>query len=224
MCRSLLALLFCVGTPVSATEVAVDVGHYLGAPGVTSASGVPEFEFNKALAFEVREVLQAAGVRVRMIGEQGDFADLYARTRAARGVDLFVSIHHDSVQERYLPVAHEFAGFSLFVSRINPQVAKSVVCASAIGAALREAGFIPSLYHADPVRGEDRPFADAANGVHYFDNLAVAKTASMPALLVEAGVIVNREEEARLSDPATRRRIAQAIGFGVKTCLGREER
>ena len=216
--------MFCAATPVAATEVAVDVGHYAGAPGVISASGVPEFEFNKALAFEVREVLQAAGVRVRMIGEQGDFADLYARTRAARGVDLFVSIHHDSVQERYLPVAHEFAGFSLFVSRINPQVAKSVVCASAIGAALREAGFIPSLYHADPVRGEDRPFADAANGVHYFDNLAVAKTASMPALLVEAGVIVNREEEARLSDPATRRRIAQAIGVGVQMCLGRGER
>lgn len=217
----LLALVFCAAAPAGAAEVAVDVGHHLGAPGVISASGVPEFEFNRRLAFDVRDVLQAGGLRVRMIGERGDFADLHARTRAALGADLFVSIHHDSVQARYLPRAAEFAGFSLFVSRLNRQLAKSLACASAIGAALRAAGFTPSLYHADPVRGEDRPFADAANGVHYFDNLAVAKTAAMPALLVEAGVIVNRQEEAHLSEPATRLRIAQAIGSGAQACLAK---
>ena len=215
----LRASLCIVAFDAGAAEVAVDVGHFLGKPGVISASGVPEFEYNKALAEKVRESLEAAGMRVRMIGEKGDFAALDARPRAAIGADLFVSIHHDSVQERYLPVAHEFAGFSLFVSRRSPYVARSLACASAIGAALRQAGFTPSRYHADPLRGEGRPFADEANGVHYFDNLAVARTAVLPALLLEAGVIVNRQEEALLGEPAVRERIARAVASGVQACL-----
>ena len=113
----------------------------------------------------------------------------------------------------------ELAGFSLFVSRHNPQRAKSLACASAIGAELRAAGFTPSRYHADPVIGENRPFADEANGVHYYDNLGVGKTATMPSVLVEAGVIVNRQEEKRMLDPAVRARIARAIAQGVAACL-----
>jgi N-acetylmuramoyl-L-alanine amidase len=67
--------------------------------------------------------------------------------------------------------------------------------------------------------GENRPFADEANGVHYFDNLAVLKTASTPALLFEAGVIVNREEELRMRDPAVRKRIVESIVAGAGACL-----
>ena len=197
----------------------MDVGHYHEQPGVISASGRPEFEYNLELAMEVRNVLLAAGQDVRMIGERGDYAELHHRTRDARGTNLLVSIHHDSVQERLLPQADRFAGFSLFISRSNPEVGKSLACASAIGARLRAAGFVPSRYHADPVLGEDRPFADETNGVHYYDNLAVARTATMPSVLVEAGVIVNREEDLRMRDPAVRGAIARAIGAGVLACL-----
>lgn len=211
----------CGAAPAAAfaAEVAVDVGHYLDKPGVISVTGVPEFEYNKALAFRVREALESAGLKVRMIGERGDFVELASRPRAAMGADLFVSIHHDSVQERYLPVAGRFAGFSLFVSRLNPKVKESLACASAIGAEMRRAGFTPSRYHADPVLGESRPFADEPNGVHYFDNLAVARTAALPALLFEAGVIVNPEEEARVSRPEVRAAMAGAIAQGVSRCL-----
>jgi N-acetylmuramoyl-L-alanine amidase len=41
----------------------------------------------------------------------------------------------------------------------------------------------------------------------------------MPALLVEAGVLVNRQEEARLAEPQVRARIAGAIAQGVEQCL-----
>lgn len=195
------------------------MGHYNEKPGVISASGRPEFEYNRDLATEVRDVLLRAGHQVRMIGERGDYVELHHRTRDARGTNLFVSIHHDSVKERLLPQADRFAGFSLFISRENPELQKSLACASAIGERLRAAGFIPSRYHADPVLGEDRPFADEANGVHYYDHLAVARTAKMPSVLVEAGVIVNREEDKRMRDPAVRKAIAHAIGEGVQRCL-----
>jgi N-acetylmuramoyl-L-alanine amidase len=186
---------------------------------VISASGRPEFDYNLDLAMEVRDVLLRGGHQVRMIGERGDYAELHHRTRDARGTNLFISIHHDSVKERLLPQADQFAGFSLFISRENPQLNKSLACASAIGARLRAAGFVASRYHADPVLGEDRPFADELNGVHYYDHLAVGRTATMPSVLVEAGVIVNREEDKRMRDPAVRSAIAHAIGEGAASCL-----
>ena len=201
-------------------EVAVDVGHYAAEPGVISASGVPEFEFNLALALDVKAELEKLQIKVRMIGERGDYAVLLERTRAARGADLFVSIHHDSVKEHLLPEADRFSGFSLFISKANPKLEKSLACASAIGARLRGAGFAPSRYHADAALGESRPFADEANGVHYYDNLAVARSAAMASVLVEAGVIVNREEDRRMLDPAVRRSIAAAVAGGVRDCLG----
>jgi N-acetylmuramoyl-L-alanine amidase len=212
-----------LGFSVVAKEVAVDVGHHAADPGVISASGVPEFEFNLALALDVKTELEKLQVNVRLIGERGDYAVLHHRTRDAQGVQLFVSIHHDSVRERLLPQADRFAGFSLFISRQNPKPEKSLACASAIGAKLKGAGFTSSRYHADPVLGEARPFADEANGVHYYDNLAVARRAAMASVLVEAGVIVNREEERRMRDPEVRRRIAAAVAAGIRECLAKEQ-
>ena len=197
----------------------MDVGHYRDRPGVISASGRPEFDFNLELALQVANELLKRGLKVRMIGERGDYAELHHRTRDARGADLFLSIHHDSVQERYLPVAQRFAGFSLFASRRNPRAQEALRCASAIGSQLRAAGLTPSRYHADPVLGENRPFADEANGVHWFDNLAVGHTAAMASVLVEAGVIVNPEEEARMRDPAVQAAIASAVAEGAARCL-----
>jgi N-acetylmuramoyl-L-alanine amidase len=186
---------------------------------VISASGRPEFDYNKDLALLVGDFLAGEKFAVRLIGEKGDYAVLHHRTRAAAGADLFISIHHDSVKQRLLPLAGRFAGFSLFVSRLNPQLERSLACASAIGREMRAAGFVPSRYHADPVLGENRPFADEENGVHFYDNLAVGKTARMAAVLVEAGVIVNPKEEAKLREPAVQRRAARAIARGVKACL-----
>ena len=216
--RALLAFAFVAGA-AGAQEVALDVGHYLAEPGVISASGRPEFEYNLDLALEVRAALERAGLRVRMIGERGDYVLLHQRTRDAAGTALFLSIHHDSVREALLPQADRFAGYSLFVSRANPLMPQALACASAVGAKMRAAGFVPSRYHADPVLGENRPFADEANGVHYYDNLAVGKAAALASVLFEAGVIVNRAEEARMRDPEVRARIAAAVAAGVQACL-----
>jgi N-acetylmuramoyl-L-alanine amidase len=57
--------------------------------------------------------------------------------------------------------------------------------------------------------------------VHYYENLAVARTATMPSVLIEAGVIVNREEERRMRDPGVRARIGAAVAAGAEACLAR---
>ena len=213
-----------------AASIAVDVGHYLAKPGVISARGVTEFEYNLRLAREVAGALRRAGHETVLIGDDGLAENLGARAPRANGMDLLISIHHDSVQPRFLSswefggetllYSDHFSGYSLFVSRLNGHAGASLKCASAIGAALGGTGFTPSRYHADPIAGENRPFADEANGVHYFDNLAVLKTAGVPALLFEAGVIVNRDEELRMRDPAVRNRIADAIVAAVENCVG----
>jgi N-acetylmuramoyl-L-alanine amidase len=212
-----------------AASIAIDVGHYYGEPGVISARGIPELDYNLRLAREVSESLRRAGHKTLLIGDDGLAMNLGSRAPRAAGMDLFISIHHDSVQPRFLSswdidgetllYSDRFSGFSLFVSRLNSRTEASLKCASAIGAALRGAGFTPSRYHADPIVGENRPFADEANGVHYFDNLAVLKTAHIPALLFEAGVIVNRDEELRMRDPAVRQRIVDSLVAGVGACL-----
>ena len=224
------ALLFLIlVTPVRAATVAVDVGHFNAEPGTISARGRPEFEFNRDLALEIRAALAERGQTPMMIGADGGMAHLSRRTAAAGGADLLLSVHHDSTQPQFFlswndggtdrSYSDRYAGFSLFVSRRNGDVAASLGCASAIGAALRAAGFAPSLYHAEPIPGESKPFADRENGVHYYDNLVVLHTARSPAVLLEAGVIVNRDEELKLASPQTQRRIAAAVADGVARCL-----
>ena len=213
----------------NAATIAIDVGHYREEPGATSARGRPELEFNRELAADIRSELDVRGYQTQVIGAVGDISDLWRRPRAAHGADFFISVHHDSTQARFQSTwmfegseqrySDRFAGFSLFVSRESRMWRPALKCASAIGAALVRAGFMPSLYHADPAVGENRPFADKANGVHFFDRLAVLRHAEMPAVLLEAGVIVNRDEELRMRDAEVRRRIAASVARGTGECL-----
>jgi len=227
--RLLLAALAALATTARAATVAVDVGHFLDKPGATSAYGVPEFEYNHSLAAVIAARLAADGVAVRLIGHRGEMADLHARPREAEegGADFLLSVHHDSVKAHLLEpwtwrgreLLHSEAasGFSLFVSRKNPRLAESLACASAIGAALRQAGLHPTPHHAEAA-GIGRPWADETNGVYYYDNLVVLKAASVPAVLLEAGVIVNREEERALAGAARRALTAEAVRRGLGRC------
>ena len=214
---------------VAAVPVAVDVGHYLEKPGATSAYGVTEFEYNQTLAAVIAARLERDGVPVRLIGYKGEMADLYARAPQAEaaGGQFFLSVHHDSVRAEYQQTwivdgkeqrYSEYArGFSLFVSRKNPRLAESLACASAIGAALREAGLTPTPHHAEAA-GIGRPWADQTNGVYYYDNLVVLKSSTVPAVLLEAGVIVHPDEALALATPARRALTAEAVAKGLAAC------
>jgi len=226
-----LALLL-LAAPLCAQTVAVDVGHFIEEPGATSARGRPEFEFNRELAARVERAARERGLGTRLVGEDGFMSHLARRAAAAAPADVFLSVHHDSVQPHFLETwefdrverlhCDRYSGFSLFISRKNRDIRHSLACASSIGRALRGAGFSPSLYHADPIPGENKPFADRANGVHYYDNLIVLKSARTPAVLLEAGVIVNRDEEIRMRPEETQERIAAAVAQGLERCLSRK--
>ncbi|GLS04605.1 N-acetylmuramoyl-L-alanine amidase [Chitiniphilus shinanonensis] len=215
--------------PLHAATIAVDVGHSLGAPGATSAYGEPEFFYNRALAQEVARRLRGAGHLVLLIGADGEETGLRPRPElaAAARADLFLSIHHDSAQQRFLKPwtvdgvqrwYTDFSGYSLFVSRQNPRFAASAACAQAISRQLQSRGFQRTLHHTAEVAGEGRPLFDRALGVYEAD-FAVLRHASMPAVLFEAGVILNRDDALRLARPATRTRLAEAVAAAAGDCL-----
>jgi N-acetylmuramoyl-L-alanine amidase len=206
--------------PASAADIALDVGHYIEQPGVTSASGAKEWELNRLLALEIAERFSLTRISHQLIGEDGKMNVLADRTVAARNEQLFLSIHHDSIQPEWIPHAKNFSGFSLFVSRKNRRAQDSLACARKIGEKLLAAGFQPSGYHALPVRGENRPFADERTGVHYFDDLVVLKSAQQPAVLIEAGVVVNPVDELKVTGRKGRMRLADAVASGAAECLG----
>jgi len=224
-----VALWLPAATVLAAPTIALDIGHSSANPGAVSARGRGEFHFNRDLAVQIGRSLDERHFDVHMINLDGAASGLDARTAEARGADLLLSVHHDSVQPHYLETwtfggedrrySEHASGFSLFVSRRNPDPARSLACAVAIGTALRGAGFVPSLHHAEPIAGEHRPLADAVNGVYYFDELVVLRTATQPALLLEAGVIVNRDEEALLARSDVQQGIGRAVAQGLAQCL-----
>jgi len=209
-----------LATVADAAYIVVDTGHTPQHPGATSASGRAEYAYNLDLSGAVAHDLMALDDRVTRIAVNGKEIALKDRTAQAPDADFFISIHHDSIQQAWIDAGRrsEFAGFSIFVSQLNPHYERSLACARAIGEGLLAAGEKPSLYHATPTQGENRPLLDQRLGIHRFDDLVVLKTASMPAVLVEAGVIVNPEEEKRLSDPQTITTLANAIAQAVHEC------
>lgn len=226
-------LIFCLllGSTAAAAEfppplplIAIDVGHGAKDGGAISARGRDEFLFNLDFAQRLAERLETRGDRVRRVNFDGAIGSLTARPKAAAGSDFFLSIHHDSIDERWLlPWLWEGVerthtevkrGFGLFVSANNPDPETSLRCASAMGAMLRRAGFTASDWHARKHRAADRD-----NGVWYYDNLVVLYRTTLPAVLFEAGVIKHRDEELELRDPERQARMADALATGLAACL-----
>jgi N-acetylmuramoyl-L-alanine amidase len=210
--------------------VAIDIGHSRIRPGATSARGVGEFHFNKELAVLLRRELAGTGfTSAFLINEDGSNMPLTQRAELAntKKAALFLSIHHDSVQPRYLSTwSHEgvsraysdkFRGYSLFYSPKNREKAASLLFAELIGTELRARGLEPTIHHAENIEGEGRELVDRYRGIYRFDDLVVLKTASMPAVLLECGIIVNRDEEVRLADATYRKTIVQAVTLAIET-------
>lgn len=227
---SVVSFLFALDGHAGEPIIGIDVGHSQASPGATSARGVPEHLFNRELSQALEKKLASSGFRTLLIGADGKLTDLTERTARARvgKATFLLSVHHDSVQPRYLKVwrpngspelySDRFSGYSLFVSRGNVEAGTSLRCASAIGAAFRRQGFRPSAHHAEAIPGEGREWADEENGVYYYNDLAVLRNAASPAVLLEAGIIVNPKEEQSVRSERVRAMIVSSIEEALTAC------
>lgn len=207
-----------------AAIIVLDIGHSKSSKGSTSATGYGEFLYNRALALDVARILKASGHQVDIANEHGAITSLSARPAraAALKADLFVSIHHDSIQPGLMSRREHYRGYSIWASGSHASARASLACGTTIGSTMKEAGMIPGLFHADKIPGEGHQLLNAAIGLYRRDNLAVLRLSKTPAVLIEAGVIVNPIEEAWLNSPKVRTAIARAIASGIDTCVRRK--
>jgi N-acetylmuramoyl-L-alanine amidase len=206
-------------------KIGIDIGHTPQAPGATSARGVKEHVFNQQLARRIEITLIKGGFTdTKLITAQGVGREqLRIRTERANalGLDLLVSIHHDDVQTIHYSkwpyrgtvrnYSDKFSGYSLFVSRDNQHFDTSLVFAKLLGRELRARGLRFSTHHAEPIAGENREIIDLEAGIYAYDELFVLKFSASPAVLLEAGIIVNREDELVLSSPERQNQIGDAM-------------
>jgi N-acetylmuramoyl-L-alanine amidase len=221
-------------------RVVVDVGHTVDVPGAISARGAPEYAFNLRLAGEIRDALVAAGFdkTVLLVTAEAPPLGLVLRAQRANalGTDLFLSIHHDSVPDYLLEdwdyegqpshFSDRFKGFSLFISDDNADRAGSLAFGRLLGLALEARGLAYTPHYTLPLmRNRRRELLDAAAGVYRYDQLIVLRDTHMPAVLLEAGSIINRDEELELGKAERRSRIAAAVTAAVTDfCAARANR
>lgn len=216
-----LLLLAASGT-TPAAKIVIDTGHSRMQAGSTAADGSTEFSYNRAMAEAVIYELKRRRHSVVDVHALKDDTTLTRRTKGTLGADLFLSIHHDSIQQKYIDAGQQglFAGHAVFASALTKQMKPSLKCAITIGDAMLKSGSKPSRYHATPENGENRPLIDPRRGIHRYDHLVVLKVAQSPAVLLEVGVIVNPNELPRLKDPRWVSTTAANIVDGIEACIG----
>lgn len=217
----------------------LDVGHTLNG-GARSARGIPEYDYNLRQATEITRALNEGGFAktTLLITEEKTRKGLFERSERANrlNADLFLSIHHDSVPDKFIEkwefegepygFSDRFKGHSIFISNDNPDRGGSLLFGQLLGLAMKARGLQYTPHYTEPfMGGRRRQLVDAAAGVYRFDQLIVLRTTRMPSVLLEAGSIINRDEELALGDPERRALITQAVVDAIDGfCAQRQRR
>jgi N-acetylmuramoyl-L-alanine amidase len=211
--------------------IILDVGHTAEAPGARSARNVAEFDFNLRLAKRIEERLKSEGfVETSLLVTEGKAKpSLWKRVAAANRsrAKLLLSIHHDSVPDSFLEewdfegtrsrFSDRFTGYSLFVSRRNPLFETSLKFGKLLGRQMKAQGLEYARQYTQAFMGRyRRKLLDKDAGIYRFDDLVVLRWARTPAVLLEAGSIINRDEELAMNSPERQDMISAAVAGAVK--------
>jgi N-acetylmuramoyl-L-alanine amidase len=212
-------------------RIVLDVGHTAESEGAISARNVSEFVFNLRLAKRIEEKLKAEGfAQTKLLLTEGKARrSLVKRVAAANDLpaDLLLSIHHDSVPNKFLEdwefegrkshFSDRFSGYSVFVSRSNPDFKTSFAFAELIGKEMKAQGLDYARQYSQAIMGRyQRELLNKETGVYRYDELIVLRKTRMAAVLLEAGSIINRDEELKMSSPERRDIISSGVAAAVK--------
>ena len=175
--------------------VALDPGHGGSATGA-QYGGVRESDLNLAIARKTAQALLSQGFQVVLTRTGDEDVGLYDRTglASAAGADLFVSIHCNASDTN--------PGAAGVYTAYHPDHAGGRRLADTLQEALAAATGAPSA------------------GAWPRPNLAVLRTASMPAALVECGYMSTAAELELLCQETYQERLARGIARGILQYLG----
>ena len=212
-------------------RIVVDVGHTAESEGAISARNVSEFVYNLRLAQRIEEKLKAEGfAETKLLLTEGKArSSLVRRVAAANNLsaNLFLSIHHDSVPNKFLEgwefegkkshFSDRFSGYSVFVSTDNPEFKTSLSIAELVAKEMKGQGLKYAEQYSQPIMGKNQhPLLNRETGVYSYDKLIVLKKTRMAAVLLEAGSIINRDEELRMDSPEHRNIISSVVAVAIK--------
>lgn len=216
--------------------VAIDAGHGGDDPGATGASGTHEKTITLAVARELERVINAApGMSAVLIRDGDYFIPLEQRYRKAREAkaDLFISVHADAFTNS------DARGSSVWV--LSPRGATSEA-ARWLADRENRADLVGGISLDDKDDTLAKVLLDLSQGAtmgassevaekvlqglrklgpthrNYVEraNFVVLRSPDVPSILVETAFITNPSEEARLTDPRHREKLADAILDGVR--------
>lgn len=182
---------------VNEMKIMIDAGHGYETPGKRTVDGMREYEFNRAVANEMKKLLHRySGVTTLFSHSDKQDVPLYERTKKANqaNVDLFVSIHanaHGNGKEWT-----SASGIETYVHSSKPKTAFAL-------AKIVQAELIKET------KRKDRGVKTAS--------FHVLKETKMTAILCECGFMTNKVEAQLLKEQAYRHACATGIVNAIVT-------
>ena len=170
--------------------IVIDPGHGGKNPGAIGTTGTWESNINYDIASRLNELLQHGGAYTIMTRKSEEDPGLWDRPAIANNshADLFVSVHSDS----------------------HPDKATRGTTIYAHNNATQENWSLAWFIHNAIVRNTGL----VSKGLRAA-NFVVLRESQVPAVLVEAAYLSNKEDEAQLKDPNFRQLVAQGIYNGI---------
>ena len=211
--------------------VVIDPGHGGKDPGTQGASGLKEKTVVLDIAKHIKNYLEEVGMKVILTRYNDEFISLPQRTEITTksDADLFISIHANSNPTRKtegievyycktrsksdLEEDQRAKNERMFTKKLNSiyspaleQILADMMYAQKVALSEKLAQKIVSHSSAE---------AGGINRGSRFCRFFVVRNTLIPAVLVEVGYLTNRREEKKLSTPAYRQKIGQAIAHSI---------
>ena len=201
-------------TDIKRPVIVLDCGH--GGPdgGAIGADGTPEKEINLSLGLALKEILLQNGYQVVMTREDDNFicddhtaslreqnvSDLHNRLKIAEKYPqgIFISLHMNQFSESRYWGSQLFYGPGNKNSKALAESLQKALCTTV-------------------QKGNERPLKEMDSSVY------IIYHASMPALLLECGFMLNTAELNRFKKKAYRDRFAFAVYLGLNNYLSGEK-
>lgn len=215
--------------------IVIDAGHGGHDPGALGRTGLREKDVVLAAARDLRDQLEARGYRVVMTRDGDKYVDHEDRVAIGRRekADLFISLHadaHSNPDARGASVytlsasgetrARRMMGRQDWVVDLGDAPRDERVQSILVNLTQRETTS-RSAEFAQTLIAELGREAPLLRNTHRSAGFFVLLAPDVPAVLLELGFMTHAGDEARLGDPAVRRRMAGAVADSIDVYFAR---